>query len=253
MHIQVFRGSGDEYQLPSDVILLRLPDGTGQLLDLEGEFHALSNTAVEMLHDVLDGDTASAAKKSALKYSASLPTVRRDLDSFLMDLTERGLLRPFHETSRPARRRSAMLSRIVLTSLRAIHARTSSINMRIAALMALSHVSVRILGWPQAVATWQACYRERPTSADTASDRRRLADFIGETTRRLRARYPLPLDCKDQALCSWSLLRDQGLQPTLVVGVAFPVAFHCWCELDGVFVGDDEYVCRNYTPVARYA
>lgn len=253
MNIQVFRGAGNEYQLSPNVLLLRLPDGTGQLLDLEGEFHALSNTAVEMLHDILDGDTTSAANKSALRYSVPLSMVRGDLDSFLRDLTERGLIRRSHETSRPARRRSTILSRIVLTSLRATHARTSSINMRMAALMTLSYVSVRMLGWPQAVATWQACYRERPTSADTASDRRRLADFIGETTRRFRAHYPLPLDCKDQALCSWALLRDQGLRPTLVVGVAYPVAFHCWCELDGVFVGDDEYTCQNYTPVARYA
>ncbi|MEV5704268.1 lasso peptide biosynthesis B2 protein [Actinoallomurus sp. NPDC052274] len=253
MKIQVLQGRGGEYRLSPNVVLLRLPDGTGQLLDLDGQFYALSSTAVEMLHDVLDGGTASAAEKSAVTYSTPLSVIRRDLDSFLRDLTGRGLICPLDEISEASGRRSAILSRVVLILLRLVQARTRSVNRRMAALMTLSYVSVRILGWSQAVATWQACRRQNsaPTGA-ACSDRRRLADFIRETTRRLRARHPLPLDCKDQALCSWALLRDQGLRPTLVVGVAYPVAFHCWCELDGFIVSDDEYICRQHTPVARY-
>ncbi|MEV5747245.1 lasso peptide biosynthesis B2 protein [Actinoallomurus sp. NPDC052308] len=253
MKVQVLQGVGSEYRLSPNVVLLRLPDGTGQLLDLGGQFYALSNTAVEMLHDVLDGGSALAAEKSAVSYSAPLSVVHRDLDAFLRDLMDRGLICSLNEIPEPAGGRSAILSRIVLILLWLVQTRTRSVKTRMTALMTLSYVSVRVLGWSQAVATWQACRRQGPAPAGAAcSDHRRLADFIRETNRRLRARHPLPLDCKDQALCSWALLRDQGLRPTLVVGVAYPVAFHCWCELDGFIVSDDEDICRRHTPVARY-
>jgi hypothetical protein len=67
-----------EYFLPPNVVLLELPDGTGQMLDFSGKFYALSETAVVMLRETLQRGTTSATRTVAAEYRMEPVEVRPD-------------------------------------------------------------------------------------------------------------------------------------------------------------------------------
>src|SRR5215471_342899 len=71
-----------DYVLAPDVILLLVKDGTARLLDLWGNFYAISATGATMLFETLRQGTVAAAHKIAVQYNVDIYQVRRDLQVF---------------------------------------------------------------------------------------------------------------------------------------------------------------------------
>lgn len=68
----------------------------------------------------------------------------------------------------------------------------------------------------------------------------------------LRPWYPRPRVCLFDSLALMFFLLEQGLRPTLVMGVrAEPFSAHCWIEEDGVVLSDTLEHCVSFVPIAR--
>src|SRR3989440_8356843 len=81
-----------DYRLAPHVIFLRIQDGSARLLDLGGNFYAISQMGAQMLNESLTVGTATAADRIATEYSAELSHVQNDLHAFLHDLEEKRLI-----------------------------------------------------------------------------------------------------------------------------------------------------------------
>jgi hypothetical protein len=238
-----------DHALAPDTALVLLEDGTGRLLDLGGNFYALPGTAAGMLRDILRAGSTAAADRIAARHGVEVARVRQDLSAFLDSLARSHLVRraaALADPNKPSLAPSASVRR----ALGWLH-RLRSPRKQSWALLVLAYLSIRLLGWPRTVATWRT-YHERLPNGRSGS----AADLIQATEAAVRAvvaRHPLPVACKERALCCWSLLRAAGVPARLVVGVDFfPFASHCWCEAGGDVVGDFADRCERYTPVFIY-
>ena len=101
----------NDYLLSPNVILLLIQDGSARLLDLGGNFYAISQIGAEMLNQTLKVGTATAAVRIATEYHTELSQVQNDLHAFLHNLEEKRLI---SHTQQPQR---AFLSKEILPSL----------------------------------------------------------------------------------------------------------------------------------------
>src|SRR5947209_5008612 len=76
-----------------NVVFLPLADGSGRILDLDGEAHAVSAPGGRMIQLVLERGTAAAADAIAEEYQLSPGLVRRDVDALLAQLQKARLVR----------------------------------------------------------------------------------------------------------------------------------------------------------------
>src|SRR5690242_21271606 len=81
------------YLLSPDVVLMPLADGTAQLVDLDGSFYGLSETAALMLKSTLELDEQGALQQMAAHYNTDLDRVHADLAELLRTLRAKGLIR----------------------------------------------------------------------------------------------------------------------------------------------------------------
>ena len=72
--------------LPPDVILFDVDDGTARLLDLDGSFYALSETAAEMLQGVLAHGIDATIVHFADRHEVSPERIRSDIEVLLDEL-----------------------------------------------------------------------------------------------------------------------------------------------------------------------
>jgi hypothetical protein len=241
-----------EYRLAPNVVLLLVHDGTARLLDLEGNFYALSATGAVMLYEILMSDSAAAVRKIATEYDVAAQHVQNDVHVFLAKLIAKQLiyrsgLSPHADAGR------AMVPPLLLTPmLYAIEAWTRSVKARAGALLTLAYLAIRLFGWPRTLETWRH-YCQRKALYTAACEMEATARAIDDTVRAVAARQPLNIACKERALCCWFLLRAAGLPAQIVLGVElFPLASHCWCQLGQVIIGEDEDWCAQFTPVLSY-
>src|SRR5262249_60163585 len=82
----------DTLVLAPDVVLVGAPDGTARLLDMDGQFHALSAVAAVMLRETLAGGEEAAGPAVAGRDGADPPVVAPGLSVFLRRLGQKGLL-----------------------------------------------------------------------------------------------------------------------------------------------------------------
>jgi hypothetical protein len=244
-------GSAD-YVLAPDVILLLVSDGTARLLDLRGNFYAISATGATMLFETLRQGTVAAAHKIAAQYDVDIHQVRGDLQAFLEGLEpERLLHRPGPS---PARHRPTSItpSLVLVPVLRCVHAWMPSVKARARALLVLAYISIRVFGLPRTLTVWRRLYHKIPHRHDVRAVEQ-TARAIDGAVRAAAADHPLRLACKERALCCWALLRFEGLPATLVLGVdLFPFTSHCWCQLGSLVLSDDEDRCQRFTAVLSY-
>lgn len=67
----------------------------------------------------------------------------------------------------------------------------------------------------------------------------------------LRPWYPRHRVCLFDSLALMQFMLEQGLAPTLVLGVrTTPFAAHCWVELNDALVSDMSDHCASFTPIA---
>ncbi|OKH20210.1 hypothetical protein NIES593_19635 [Hydrococcus rivularis NIES-593] len=242
-----------QYILAPDVILLLISDGTARLLDLGGYFYAISATGTEMLEEVLERDTASAASRMALRYGVDVQQIHKDLKSFLEDLKKRGLVR------RPNSRwhlisdiKTFVAFFMLFPALYFTHCSDRLLRTKAWILLTLGYISIALFGWATTVTVWQRYYR-KVSELQSRQESEKTIKTIDEVVRAVTAKHFLNIGCKERALCCWDLIRSAGLPAKLVLGVdLFPLASHCWCEFGSQVLSDYEDRCERFTPILCY-
>src|SRR4051812_18749693 len=85
-------GTGADYRLSRDVVLVKAWDGSSRLIDLGGDSFGLPEVSTALLEGTLRGGPAVAAEEVARRYAVPADRVAADLDAFLEDLGHRGLV-----------------------------------------------------------------------------------------------------------------------------------------------------------------
>lgn len=239
--------AGGGHRLAPEVILAKLEDGTARLLDMSGSFYALSETAAMLLESALRLPVKEAAAEVAAMYHIGETRAETDLRSLLDELRAKGALGPSGEPRR-SRGRKGILARILKPFLRGVLLIPMPLPVKTRLLLGLAFLSHRWCGWTTTLATWREASgfgcRRVATSAQIES--------VSCCVREQAARSWLNVECKEIALCSWTLLRGIGASPALMVGVElYPFAAHAWCEAGGVVIADTPDRCAHYTPILR--
>ena len=238
------------YLLCPDVLLIPLEDGTARLVDLDGSFFDLSQTAAQMLKSSLEQGEADTIQQIAAEYNTDLDTVRTDLTALLTDLRAKGLVRHGDDRLSWMRLRAAIAITLCypgLWILGLIHNR----RLKTLALLVLARLSFELAGWARTVEAWQKYLRTQHVLA-ASSEPERFIETIDNAIRR-SPRVVHSIGCKERALCCWFMLRSAGIPAKLVMGVQFsPFAGHCWCEVEGRILTDSPESCKAYSPVICY-
>lgn len=139
-------------------MFLSVSDGTARILQLDGNFYAITHIGAEMLTQTMESGSTEAVKQIALRYGASQDQVQGDLQKLLETLDQHGLIcRNYVEQSE--HRLKKFMANIVLSPLltvvnRCIHRVDSSAW----ALLVISRLSFRLFGWRNTLEVWQRCF-----------------------------------------------------------------------------------------------
>lgn len=240
-----------EYSLSSDVILFPVDDGSERLLDLDGDFYALSAIGAEMLKGTLADGAEATVGRIARQYSASETQVRTDLQALLGELRKKGLLHRSDGRSLSRRLRAVAATVLMVPILSCFDLIRSRERLRITPFLIFARLCFSTLGWARTVEVWQNSVHPAKTSY-SASEQEEIITKVDEAVRRSAARLP-SIACKERALCCWFTLRSMNIPATLVVGVQlFPMAGHCWCETGKHVLTDFPDRVETYVPVIRY-
>lgn len=238
------------YLLSPDVVLMPLEDGTAQLVDLDGSFFGLSETAARMLKGTLDMGEQDAVQRIAAEYNVDRDRVYTDLTALLGTLRAKGLIRRSDDHLPAVRLRTAIALAISYPVLRIV-APVRNQRLKALTLLAAARLCIALAGWARTVEAWQRCLK-RSGGPAANSERERLIDTIDSATCRSASELP-SIACKERALCCWFMLNSAGIPARLVMGVQFhPFSGHCWCEVDERILTDSPERCKAYTPVICY-
>jgi hypothetical protein len=237
-------------RLAQDVIFVH--DGErGCLLDLGGQFYALSALATRMLQLSLSQGRGTAVRSLAVEYGQPEAVVRGDLQAFLGKLQRQHLVAGT-PPGRLAGVADLLAAVLVVPTLALVLGCLRSPYARATALLTLTRLSFPVFGWSRTVALWDGATR-RHRSRVPAKTPAALARAVVSVVCRAAARHVLQTECKERALCCWALLRALGLRPDLVVGISlYPVQGHCWCQAGDLILGDHRERCETFTPVRHY-
>lgn len=242
--------SRGRYLLSPNVVLIPLEDGTAQLVDLDGSFFGLSETATQMLKSTLEMGERDTVQRIAAEYNADHGRVHADLTALLRTLRAKGLIRRSDDHLPAVRLRTVIALAISYPTLKIV-APVRSQRLKAWALLAAARLCFALAGWARTVEAWQRCLK-RPHRPAADSDRERLIDTIDRATRHSASDLPL-ISCKERALCCWFMLRSAGVPARLVMGVRLlPFSGHCWCEVDERILTDSPERCKAYIPVICY-
>lgn len=238
------------YRLMPDVAVLLLEDRSARVLNLNGHFYALSETAADFLDELLQTDPDTATRRMAERYQADVHRIRQDLESCIQTFLQTGVIRPAPGSESDRQPRTAI---VLMGLLRMVHRLRSSPETQAGWLLLLAYIAIRRWGWPATVRCWQRYYRDRGRESVALGNQQEWIDRVEAAVRTATARHLLPVAYKERALCGWGLLRAHGLPATLVLGIElFPLASHCWCQLRERVVGDLPERCARFTPVTSY-
>jgi hypothetical protein len=256
----IFRAEVDldrsDYHLAPNVLFLRIQDGSARLLDLGGNFYAISQTGAQMLYETLVRGKKTAAVNIADEYGVELSSVQNDLHAFLHDLEKKRLIFHAQPCQRAFTSRNILPLLLLVPLLHCISLCPVSQKRKAWALLMLAHVAIWLFGWPKTVACWQSYVRRAWSHIPVSCDVARLEQFakaIDEVVRSVAARHLFHVECKERALSCWWLLCAAGLAAKLVVGLSlFPLESHCWCEVRQLVLSDDQDRCQQFTPILSY-
>jgi hypothetical protein len=244
-------GVRGRYLLSPDVVLMPLADGTAQLVDLDGSFDGLSETAAQMLISTLDMGEHDAVQRIAAQYNTDLNRVHADRAVLLGTLRAKGIIRRSGDRlPAVAGLRTAIalaISYPVFKTVTPVH------NQRLKAMMLLADARLcfALFGWARTMEAWHKCLRRSPVFA-ADSQQQQLIDTIDGVIRRSASKLP-SISCKERALCCRFMLHSAGVKAKLLMGVRFgPFSAHCWCEVDDRILTDSAESCEAYTPIICY-
>jgi hypothetical protein len=238
--------------LPPDVIFVTVHDGSARLLDMAGRFHAVPAVGALMLRETLAQGTEEAANRVAQEYGVEPRQVQLDLDVFLRELEEQGLLCSPRNRQRGRRPGIGLAGLFLRPALRFIHWAFRSRESKARALLGLARISFSLFGWTRTTAAWQEAHARFPSRQADASQEQTVRE-VDQAVRAAAANHLFGGECKERGLCCWALARAAGLAAAVVVGIdLFPMAGHCWCEVGPWVLSDDPDRCADYTPVGRW-
>lgn len=244
--------TNSDYRLAPHVIFLRIQDGSARLLDLGGNFYAISQTGAQMLYETLTMGTATVATRIATEYHAELSLVQNDLQAFLRDLEHKRIILHNNRSGGTFQNKNIFSFLVLMLLLYCISVFPTKLERKAWALMTLASVSIHIFGWPKTIAAWHYYLQNHAPSSTTTELEQSVKD-IDEVVRRVAARHFFPVECKERALSCWWLLYSAGFSAKLVLGVnLFPLACHCWCETGQFVLSDDQDRREQFTPVLSY-
>jgi hypothetical protein len=244
------------HRLRDGVILVIGADGSGRLIDLDGEAFAIGVSATAMLQGALSAPLDAACDELARRFAVDVHQVRSDMQAFLTDLRRRGLVSaPGSARGRAGVAVGAFAWLIAPALAPCAWSPTRALAPKAWVLLALAHASTRLFGWPRTLRVWQAVTRRTERRDPGARDRATLLDAIEAAVMRALARFPLAVSCKERALACHALARAIGADCRVVLGVdLFPFALHCWCAANDRILADRrEGHCERFTPVVVYA
>jgi hypothetical protein len=244
-----FEGSPAAYRLADNVVLLPVDDGSARLLDLEGSFYVLSQSASGMLRRVLSGGVDTTVAHIAAEHGVAPARVRGDLDLFLEGLLKNALIeRP------PARARRKRVRRMLARGISFLPLRLTRMSGRAGAtagmMLAYARVCTALFGWSVTVDAWRSALPPKPVSSPDQDD---VVLAVDAAVRHRASRMPW-ITCKERALACWYILCARQIPATLIVGVQlYPLGGHCWCEVGARVLTDTPERCGAFLPVLRYA
>jgi hypothetical protein len=244
-------GRQGKYTLAPDVVLVLVEDGTSRLLDMNHKFYGLPAIGTSMLSDTLRHGSEEAARHIASEYGVPIERVRADLNTFLHTLEGSGLVEAPGRSGGWVR---WLVTQAFLGPARLVKFAGARLPepARIWVLLTATRLSLVFLGWARTIAIIKDLF-PKPECPRGQEHWARAVSRIDSLVRRLAAGHPLALECKERAVCCWTLLRVEGWPSELVVGVdLFPFLGHCWCESGIWTLSDDPHRCERFVPVLRY-
>ena len=204
-----------------------------------------------MLCKTLEVGLDTAIEQVASTYCICKSRAEGDVRAFIRDLESKGVLSG-RQTEPPSESKVSARGNALRLMIGCISALPLTLKARSWALLGLSNAAIRFLGWPATLRAFQACHQKR-SQVDSGTNNEHAAQDVDSTIRSIAASYPISVECKERALCCWSLLRRMGLPAKLVVAVSlYPLESHCWCELEGRVLTDNLDKCERFTPVVKY-
>lgn len=241
-----------DYLLVPNAILLLLQDGTARLLNLDGEFYAISATGALILKETLKGGSTTAVNRLVAEYELDTTQALNDVLVFLQGLENKGVIYHPKDSSPQVKGIGFDLSLLTLPLLWLISSLPASLQIRTWLALALAYLSIRLFGLPGTIKAWQTPKRQASLIADN-QEMTFLMKSVDLAVSEATACHLLKVECKERALCSWWLARFAGIPAQIKLGVyLFPFATHCWCEVSSEVIGDDKERCEHFTSVLTY-
>jgi hypothetical protein len=237
-----------DYVLGENVILLQVKDGTARILDFDGEYHVISDTAALIISETLKFGSEKVVDKLAQKYSIELSQAEEDVKFFLKELTDKKIIYHLEKSQNEHINGKTNLSVVLEKLLKSIGHSSIPLEIKALAILNLAYFSVRFFGWIKTVNIWQNSLSSKITISDEEKDK--FIDAVDQAICNVTTYHLLNIECKERALCGWWLLCFAGIPAKLTVGIdLFPLASHCWCEVGKNVVGDDQERSEWFTPV----
>src|SRR5262249_39598239 len=152
-----------------------------------------------------------AVESIARRWQADRGRIQTDLENFIAELRQRGLLVTAEQSPR---RRGTLPAQLILAGLVRLTLLRPTFAGKAPGLLSLAKLSCRWLGWARAVRLWQRLFpRPRRLREGTAADEARQT--VDRAVRDALARSVVATACKERGLVSWALARRAGLAPRL--------------------------------------
>jgi hypothetical protein len=243
--------NANDYVLAPSVVLWSAPDGPAQLIDLDGDFYALSQTAAEMLRAVLARGAGAAARGISEDYSIELARAEADLSDFLARLQRVGLIERPNASAVKRKLKAFAAKALVVPPLRLLRPVILARRSRPLMLMVFARICIAVFGWQATVMAWRAALHPHKSRGDREDE----DSFLREVEHGIRvSATKMPsIACKEKALSCWYLVCAAGAPAALVVGIQqYPLGGHCWCAIGERILSDSSANCRTYMPVMQY-
>ncbi len=145
------RSPTSDYALNPNVILLILSDNTARLLDLDGDFCAISATGTLILSETLKFNSKTSVQKLVSEYGVPLSQAREDVEKFLESLATQGVIYLSESSLRQDKPLILALLKLLGSILQTIGALPLPLTVKAWLILALAYFSTRLFGWSRTI------------------------------------------------------------------------------------------------------
>lgn len=230
-----------QFMLSRDVRIHRSEDQTGVVLDLNGQFYAANDSALDLL-DALTSATTQAWIDRQAPDDFERESIRRDVESFTLEQLQNGVLCQSETGVRGAELRCRPLLESVLRGC-----------LRLGWVPGVLFCLRQMIARTGFGNTVRRCTELTQHDFRSVAEPESIARLTAERVLRQVARSVCRLDCKEIALGTYVLCRQRGVLCQLHVGVsATPLTSHTWVTFNGAVLTDFEDRCARLSVVATF-